>query len=117
MKSRILACMIEAAAIAALAIPNCFAAQAQGGQLAERPPRIRISDAEHCYEFARTNPDVAVYYCSAASASNQLSRVNLAVTPNNRGNAYLAKSDYQRAIQDKVLGLLRQILTGGINLL
>jgi hypothetical protein len=46
--------------------------------------RIRISDADHCYEYAHTNPDLAVHFCSAAIKSRQLSASDLATTLNNR---------------------------------
>jgi hypothetical protein len=63
-------------------------------------PKISISDEQHCYEFFETNPDLAVQFCSAAIRSGRLSKANLAITFNNRGNASSKKNDYDGAIRD-----------------
>src|SRR6202034_1954941 len=61
---------------------------------------VKISDAEHCYEYAKANPDLAFHFCSAAIKSNHLSKQNLAVSLNNRGNAYSVTGEFDKAIQD-----------------
>ena len=56
------------------------------------------NDAQKCAETPDSN--VALELCTRAIQSGALSGSGLAVTFNNRGNAYQSKGDYQRAIQD-----------------
>ncbi len=63
----------------------------------------RNDDFQKCYEATKTeatNPDSAVQYCSRAIQSAQLSQESLAAAFHIRGNAYLVKQDYDRAIRD-----------------
>ncbi|MGC9970205.1 MAG: tetratricopeptide repeat protein [Bryobacteraceae bacterium] len=53
-----------------------------------------------CHENAASNPDVAIPACTAAIGSGQLSGADLASASLDRGIAYLAKEDYDRAIRD-----------------
>ncbi len=55
-------------------------------------------DAQKCAETG--DPDQALAFCTRALESGQLSEAGRAVTHNNRGNAYLNKRDFDRAIQD-----------------
>jgi lipoprotein NlpI len=55
-------------------------------------------DAQKCAETP--SPDLALDHCTRAIQSGQLSEPSLAVTLNNRGNAYQNKGDYVRAIAD-----------------
>jgi tetratricopeptide (TPR) repeat protein len=55
-------------------------------------------DAQKCAETS--DPNLAFDLCTRAIQSGALSGSGLAVTFNNRGNAYQSKGDYQRAIQD-----------------
>jgi lipoprotein NlpI len=55
-------------------------------------------DAQRCSVAA--DPDVAVALCTRAIESGQLSRAAVALTLNNRANAYQNKRDYDRAIAD-----------------
>jgi lipoprotein NlpI len=55
-------------------------------------------DAEKCAETS--TPDLALARCTRAIQSGELSEPSMAVTLNNRGNAYQNKGDYVRAIAD-----------------
>ena len=55
-------------------------------------------DAQKCAETS--DPNLAFDLCTRAIQSGALSGSGLAVTFNNRGNAYQSKGDYPRAIQD-----------------
>ena len=55
-------------------------------------------DAQKCSEVS--DPEVALAHCTRAIESGRLSGGALAVTLNNRANAYQNKRDYDRAIQD-----------------
>lgn len=55
-------------------------------------------DAQKCAETP--DPNLAFDLCTRAIQSGALSGSGLAITFNNRGNAYQSKGDYQRAIQD-----------------
>jgi len=55
-------------------------------------------DAQKCAETP--SPDLALAHCTKAIQSGELSEPSLAVTLNNRGNAYQNKGDYVRAIAD-----------------
>src|SRR2546427_11830301 len=55
-------------------------------------------DAQKC--SSSKDPDAAIQYCTKAIQSSQLSDEDLAVVLYTRGNAYLNKMDYDRAIQD-----------------
>jgi len=55
-------------------------------------------DAQKCAETP--TPDLALAHCTRAIQSGELSEPSLAVTLNNRGNAYQNKGDYVRAIAD-----------------
>lgn len=55
-------------------------------------------DAQRCRTIS--DSDQALAYCTAAIESGRLSTANLAVTFNNRGDAYHQKGNYDRAIQD-----------------
>ena len=55
-------------------------------------------EAQKCAETP--DPNLAFDLCTRAIQSGALSGTGLAVTFNNRGNAYQSKGEYQRAIQD-----------------
>jgi lipoprotein NlpI len=55
-------------------------------------------DAEKCAETS--TPDLALARCTRAIQSGELSEPSMAVTLNNRGNAYQNKGDYVQAIAD-----------------
>ena len=55
-------------------------------------------EAQKCAETP--DPNLAFELCTRAIQSGALSGAGLAVTFNNRGNAYQSKGEYQRAIQD-----------------
>jgi lipoprotein NlpI len=55
-------------------------------------------DAQKCSETP--DPEVALVHCTRAIESGRLSGGALAITLNNRANAYQNKRDYDRAIQD-----------------
>jgi lipoprotein NlpI len=55
-------------------------------------------EAQKCAETP--DPNLALDLCTRAIQSGALSGASLAVTFNNRGNAYQSKGEYQRAIQD-----------------
>ena len=55
-------------------------------------------EAQKCAETP--DPNIAFELCTRAIQSGALSGAGLAVTFNNRGNAYQSKGEYQRAIQD-----------------
>src|SRR5512132_1539917 len=67
--------------------------------LSAAPARAQWNDdAQKCAETP--TPDLALEHCTRAIQSGQLSEPSLAVTLNNRGNAYQNKGDYVRAIAD-----------------
>jgi hypothetical protein len=94
-KSKILAWMVATIVMTALVMPVRLAAQAQHNKPRDRSPKISILDEQHCCEFFETNPDSAVYFCSAAIQSGRLSKANLAIAFNDRGNASSKKRDYE----------------------
>ncbi|PYM44495.1 MAG: hypothetical protein DME16_20875 [Candidatus Rokuibacteriota bacterium] len=67
--------------------------------LSAAPARAQWNDdAQKCAETP--SPDLALAHCTRAIQSGELSEPSLAVTLNNRGNAYQNKGDYVRAIAD-----------------
>jgi tetratricopeptide (TPR) repeat protein len=57
-------------------------------------------DIELCNGVDRTSPEDRITGCTTLIGSRQGTTTTLAIAYNNRGNAYTAKSDYDRAIQD-----------------
>jgi lipoprotein NlpI len=57
-------------------------------------------DAQKCAQNATRSPDFALQSCTAAIQDGKLSQANLATTYNNRGDAYIVKGEYDRAIKD-----------------
>ena len=55
-------------------------------------------DKRHC--ISNPDPDVTIGSCTRLIRSGRFNNNNLAVTFNNRGNAYSAKGQYDRAIRD-----------------
>jgi tetratricopeptide (TPR) repeat protein len=55
-------------------------------------------DADRCSKIS--DPDQSLPYCTAAIESGHLSTTNLAITFNNRGNAYAHNGNHDRAIRD-----------------
>jgi carboxyl-terminal processing protease len=53
-----------------------------------------------CVNQDKASPDLQIGGCTTVIQSGKLSQQNLTISFNNRGNAYLAKSDYDRAIAD-----------------
>jgi lipoprotein NlpI len=68
------------------------------GQLAAPAWAQWPDEAQKCAETP--DPNVAIDLCTRAIQSGALSGAGLAVTFNNRGNAYQSKGEYQRAIPD-----------------
>ena len=68
------------------------------GQLAVPAWAQWTDEAQKCAETP--DPVLAFDLCTRAIQSGALSGAGLAITFNNRGNAYQSKGDYQRAIQD-----------------
>ncbi|HEX9408134.1 MAG TPA: tetratricopeptide repeat protein, partial [Methylomirabilota bacterium] len=68
------------------------------GQLAVPAWAQWTDEAQKCAETP--DPALAFDLCTRAIQSGALSGAGLAITFNNRGNAYQSKGDYQRAIQD-----------------
>jgi len=66
--------------------------------LAGPAPAQWNDDAEKCAETSI--PDLTLARCTRAIQSGELSEPSMAVTLNNRGNAYQNKGDYARAIAD-----------------
>lgn len=56
-------------------------------------------DARKCAEIDN-NPDLAIEHCTKAISSGQLAERPLSVTHFNRGNAFLQKGDFDKAIVD-----------------
>ena len=60
-----------------------------------------LEEAQKCFQESKQgNFDLATQSCTRALESGQLSGADRAITFSNRGNAYLVKKDYTRAIQD-----------------
>src|SRR3984893_8292651 len=67
--------------------------------LSAGPARAQWNDdAQKCAETPTA--DLALAHCTRAIQSGELSEPSMAVTLNNRGNAYQNKGDYVRAIAD-----------------
>ena len=59
-----------------------------------------FTNVELCNGIGRTSPEARINGCTALIDSRQGTTTTLAIAYNNRGNAYTAKTDYDRAIQD-----------------
>src|SRR5438132_11544831 len=60
----------------------------------------RLKNIELCNGKDRSSPDFQIEGCTALIDSGRETTQTLAIAHNNRGNAYTAKGDYDRAIQD-----------------
>jgi tetratricopeptide (TPR) repeat protein len=78
--------------LASLLLPSLVAAQ--------KPAVNSLRDLELCNGSERSSLDSRISGCSALIDSHQSTAIALAISYNNRGNAYVAKGDYDRAIQD-----------------
>src|SRR6266566_4005041 len=59
-----------------------------------------IKSVELCNGANRTSPDLQIDGCTALINSGAQTPQSLVIAYNNRGNAYTAKGEYDRAIQD-----------------
>ena len=59
-----------------------------------------LRNIELCNGSDRTSIELRINACTALINSSQVTKVALAIAHNNRGNAYIAKADYDRAIKD-----------------
>src|SRR5262245_66345265 len=59
-----------------------------------------LKNVELCNGADRTSPDIQVDGCTALINSSAQTPQSLVIAYNNRGNAYTAKGDYDRAVQD-----------------
>jgi tetratricopeptide (TPR) repeat protein len=60
----------------------------------------RLENIELCNGKDRSSPDFQINGCTALIESRVESPTTVAIAHNNRGNAYTAKQEYDRAIQD-----------------
>src|ERR1700675_2228636 len=70
---------------------------------AAQDPRLRdnyLRNIEVCNGSDRTSLEARINGCTALIDAGQGTTTALAIAYNNRGNAYTAKGDYDRAIQD-----------------
>jgi len=65
----------------------------------------RLSNIEACNGSDRSSPDAQLKGCSALINTGKETKLFLAIAHNNRGNAYLTKGDYNRAIEDYSLAI------------
>ncbi|TMK10002.1 MAG: tetratricopeptide repeat protein, partial [Alphaproteobacteria bacterium] len=59
-----------------------------------------LKNVELCNGADRTSPDIQVDGCTALINSSAQTPQSLVIAYNNRGNAYTAKGEYDRAVQD-----------------
>src|SRR5256714_6702428 len=59
-----------------------------------------LKNVELCNGADRTSPDIQVDGCTALINSGAQTPQSLVIAYNNRGNAYTAKGEYDRAVQD-----------------
>ena len=64
---------------------------------AQRP---MLKNIELCNGVDRTSPDIQIDGCTSLINSGKQTPQTLVIAYNNRGNAYMAKGEYDRAIQD-----------------
>ena len=65
-----------------------------------KPKDNYLGNIELCNGLDRTSLEVRINGCTALIDAGQGTTAALAIAYNNRGNAYTAKQDYDRAIQD-----------------
>ena len=72
-----------------------------GGAGAQRPTqKAWFRNIELCNGVDRTVPDIQIGGCTALIESGKGTPQILVIAYNNRGNAYSAKGEYDRAVQD-----------------
>src|SRR5215471_19185886 len=59
-----------------------------------------LKNVELCNGADRTSPDIQIDGCTALINSGAQTPRSLVIAYNNRGNAYMAKGEYDRAVQD-----------------
>ena len=59
-----------------------------------------LKNIELCNGVDRTSPDIQIDACTSLINSGKQTPQTLVIAYNNRGNAYVAKGEYDRAIQD-----------------
>ena len=62
--------------------------------------RSMLKNIELCNGVDRTSPDIQIDACTSLINSGKQTPQTLVIAYNNRGNAYVAKGEYDRAIQD-----------------
>src|SRR5262245_58050791 len=70
------------------------------GGVAEAQKRPTLKSLELCNGADRTSPDVQIDGCTSLIDSGKQTPQTLVIAYNNRGNAYMAKGEYDRAVQD-----------------
>src|SRR5262249_30325996 len=70
-----------------------------GGVGAAQRPQL-LKNVELCNGADRTSPDLQIDGCTALIKSGAQTPQSLIIAYNNRGNAYMAKGEYDRAVQD-----------------
>jgi tetratricopeptide (TPR) repeat protein len=68
-----------------------------GVATAQRPV---LKSIELCNGADRTSPDIQIDACTSLIDSGKQTPQTLVIAYNNRGNAYVAKGEYDRAVQD-----------------
>src|SRR5215475_12274825 len=70
------------------------------GGMAAAQQRPTLKSLELCNGADRTSPDVQIDGCTSLIDSGKQTPQALVIAYNNRGNAYMAKGEYDRAVQD-----------------
>src|SRR5690348_13979323 len=83
-----------------ISTPSPAAALLAIGLLAAPAPAPTEQQFDQCASESDVAPAVRIDACSALIASNALNPTNLAAAYDNRGNAYAAEHDFDRAIAD-----------------
>jgi tetratricopeptide (TPR) repeat protein len=70
------------------------------GGVAAAQKRPTLKSLELCNGADRTSPDVQIDGCTSLIDSGKQTPQTLVIAYNNRGNAYMAKGEYDLAVQD-----------------
>ena len=89
-------CMLEGTASILILLLLGLSSAAKGS----RPKNDQLKSTELCNGKGRVSPEARIEGCTTLILTVLGTATALPIAYNNRGNAYVAKGDYDRAIQD-----------------